>query len=256
MEQDKAKKYFWTLLDAFLALLIIGLVWSIAMAKRYGDTFANSLQPSRLLTVSAEGKTLVSPDTATLTFSVLSRGVDPEKVADESNKLMSGAIEFVKSQGIDTKDIQTTGYNLSPEYTYDDKNHRTYITGYTLTQTATVKIHDFAKIAPVVGGIAERGVNQISGVSFSVDDPEKFLSRARADAFAKAKTKAEEMAVESGAHLGRVVSVGEYQAGPIPYAMSAAKMGMGGGAETIAPPTIEPGTQELRLQVTISYALE
>src|SRR4030042_2540396 len=114
----------------FLALVILySLLWG--PAKKY----TNSLMPARTVSVSAEGKVTVSPDIAKLSFSVVSEGKNPETLAESNNKKMNAAIDFVKSKGIEEKDVKTTDYNLSPRYAYDEDTRRSFISGYTLTQT-------------------------------------------------------------------------------------------------------------------------
>ena len=252
MNTEKSKQYFWLLLDIALAAFILNLIFFVMpTVKKLGDSF----YAARTLNISAEGKTTVSPDIAETSFSVVSRGQDPKRIAESNNKKVTVAIEFVKSQGVDAKDIKTTGYNLSPDYKYIEETQESVITGYTLTQTVRVKIRDLPKAAEIIGGLPPLGVNQIGGISFTVDEPEKFLKEAREDAFRKAKAKAEEIARESGVKLGRIVNVGEFMSGPpVPYFYG--KEGIGGGGDIAAVvPRIEPGTEELRVQVSLTYAI-
>ncbi len=251
METDQVKKYFWILLDILIAGIIVNLVFFVIPAVR---NYGKSLIASRTLIVSASGKTFAAPDIAESSFSVVSRGKNPDELADTNNQKISAVIDFLKSSGLDSKDIKTTGYNLSPDYRYDPQTERNFITGYTMTQTVSVKIRDLTKVAKIVGGITPLGVNQIGGINFTIDDPESSLGTARADAFQKAKKKAQDIASQSGVRLGRVLSVSESPGYPIPYYRT--DITAFGGAKEASAPTIEPGTQELTAQVTITYELE
>ena len=216
------------------------------------NNYGKSLAASRTLVVSAAGKTFAPPDIAQTSFSVVSRGKNPDDLSNTNNDKMSAAVGFLKSSGIDAKDIKTTAYDLSPNYQYDPQTGRNFITGYTMTQTVTVKIRDLANVAKVLGGLTPLGVNQIGGINFTIDDPDKAMSAARADGLAKARAKAMDIASQSGVRLGRVITVSESQYTPIPYyGLGAAPM-----AKEAAAPTIEPGTQELTDQVTVTYELE
>lgn len=238
----------------FFVFLMAAVVYSLFFgpAKKYSD----SLMPAKTITVSAEGKVTVSPDIAKLSFSVVSEGIDPKTLADDNNKKMKLAIDFVKSQGIDEKDIKTTDYNLSPKYEYDEKTKKTFISGYTLTQTVLVKIRDLNKVADVLAGLPPLGINQISSVSFDINDPEKYLSDARNQAFDKVKEKAVAMAEKNGVNLGQVINFYEYQ--PITYyGQTKAVSGLGGG-EAAAPvlPQIQAGSQEVTVQVSVVYEIK
>ncbi len=251
--ENNLKQYFWLLLDLFLAAAVVGLLFfAFPIAGKYKD----SLYPTRSMTVTAEGKTLVSPDIATTSFSVVSRGQNPDELASRNNELVSQAIDFVKSKGVEAKDIRTTGYNLQPNYEYDEARRTSFISGYTLTQTVTLKVRDLPKVGEILGGLPELGINQIGGVSFGVDEPEKYLAEAREEAFRVAREKAEAMARAAGVKLGRVLNVNEYQGGPIyPYYAAEKAVGMGGGGVAVPAPTIEPGSEEITVNVTVSYEL-
>ena len=238
---------------AFLGFLTLVIIYSFFWGpiKKYSD----SLMPVRTINVSAEGKVTVSPDIAKLSFSVVSEGANPKTLADNNIKKMNAAIDFIKSKGIDEKDIKTTEYNLSPRYEYDEKTRTSYITGYTLTQTVSVKIRDLNKVAEVLSGLPPLGINQISSISFDVDDPEKYLSDARGQAFDKVKEKAKAMADKNGVTLGEIINFYEYQS--IPYYGNLKTLGMGGGAEAApALPQIQPGTQEVTMQVSVTYEIK
>lgn len=255
MDINFGKSYFWILIDLLAIALIINLVFFVMPTiKHYGD----SLYPVRTIMVSAEGKTTVTPDIANTSFSVVSRGKNPQDLADNNNQKVTAAIDFVKSQGVDAKDITTTGYNLSPDYQYDQQLQRSYITGYTLTQTVTLKIRDLKKVADIIGGLTPLGVNQIGGINFTIDDPETYLAKARSEAFTKAQKKAMDMAAANGVSLGRVMNVSEYQGGiPYPYYANGTSGVMKEmAAPSVSAPTIEPGSQEVTINVSLTYELQ
>jgi uncharacterized protein len=251
---DGAKKYFWILLDVFIAVAVVAVVF---FGLPFLARLTNGFYPARTITVSADGKTTASPDLAELSFSVVSQGKDPQTLSTDNNDKMSAVLQFVESQGITEKDITTTNYDLSPNYQYDKNTQRNFIVGYTLTQTLEVKVRDLSKVASVLGGLTPLGVNQIGSVSFTFDDPEKFLAAARADAFTKAEAKAAQMAAAAGVSLGRVVNVAEnnYVPGPRPLYVSANSAMGAGGAEVASAPSIQPGTQDVTDTVNITYEL-
>jgi len=201
---NESKFWFWVLLDALLAALIIGVlgVGLPALAQ-----WTASVPPARTIMVTAQGMTTATPDLAEITFSVVSTGQNPQTLQENNVSKMNAALEFLQAQNIATSDIATTGYDLEPSYNYDNTSQRNYITGYTLTQTVTVKIHDLTNVATVLGGLAPLGVNQIGGVNFTFNDPNEFVAVARADAMSQAEVKAQQMASEAGAALGEVVNV-------------------------------------------------
>lgn len=243
------------IIAVFLVFLGFVILYSLFLgpAARY----ANSLTPARIVNISAEGKVTTIPDIAKTSFSVVSEGNDVAKIVDENNKKINKAIEFAKSQGINEKDIKTTQYNLSPRYIYDEKTRRSYISGYEMTQTISLKIRDFTKIGSILSGLPDLGINQTGGISFEIDELEKYLAEARDKAFDKAMEKAKNMADKNKVKLGKVVNFSEFSGGlPALY-------GLGGGgtefdimAKSVAVPSIQPGSEEVTVQVNVTYEIK
>ncbi len=250
MQTENYKSWFWLLLDVALGVLI--LIWLFAGLPA-ALKFKDSLSSASVINVVSEGKTTVSPDIAEVSFSVVSRGKNPQELADMNNSKMSAVIDNLKAQGVADADIKTTSYDLSPDYQYDRSTQRSFITGYTLTQTVHVKIRDLAKVAVILGGVTPLGVNQIGGINFKVDNEDAALAAARANAIAKAKAKAQDMAKASGVSLGRLLSISEF-GGVQPFYYDKAMLGMGGPGPAAAP-TIQPGTQDVTLNVSLTYEL-
>jgi|SRR3989344_494661 len=253
MELDQTKKSLYGALTLLVIVIVIVIVYSIfwGPAKRISDSY----MPARVINVSAEGKVVAEPDIAHISFSVVSRSSDPEKLADLNNKTMNAALGYVKSQGVDAKDIKTTQYNLYPTYGYIRDTGVSYITGYELTQSVQLTIRDLTKVARILGALPEYGINQISSISYDVDKPETYMSEARAMAFKTAKEKADSMAKSTGVSLGSIVTFSEYQQGPGPIPYYSA-LGKGGGvAESVTPPSVQPGSQEIIVNVSVMYEI-
>ena len=253
VKPEVTKKVFWILLNVVLVVVVILGFSAVKALWRYGG----SVYPSRVVSVSAQGKVTVSPDIATLSFSVISEGTDPEKLQADNTDRVNAALDFVKSEGVDAKDIKTAGYNLSPRYEYDEKTRKTTIGGYVLTQSVAVKIRDLTKVGKIFGGLPARGVNEISGLVFSVEDPDKFLNEARQEGFDKARAKAKSMAEQNHARLGSVITFNESGGGyPMPIYATAESIGKGGDMGGPVPaPTIEPGSQDVTVWVNVTYEI-
>jgi len=241
---------------AFLIFLSIVIIYSLFFGPI--KKFSDSLMPVRTITVSADGKVVVSPDIAKISFAVVSEGVDPKTISQENIKNINTAIDYLKTKGIEEKDIKTTQYNLSPKYEYDEKTRKTFISGYTLTQNVLVKIRDLNKVAEVISGLTEVGINRIDSISFEIDEPEKYFAEARNQAFEKAKKKAEEMALKNSVKLGKVINFSEWEPTTRPYD-SLRTFGMGGEGSVAASsvlPKIQPGSEEITINVNITYEIK
>jgi uncharacterized protein len=250
MEQ-KIKNYLGI---AIIATLIVSAYGILSFVRSY----ATVTQTSSFST-SAEGKVVAIPDIAQFSFSVVTQGgINLQDTQDENTNKTNGAIAFVKSKGVDAKDITTQGYNVEPRYQYyncsrDDTVCPPYeIVGYTITQSILVKVRNFDVIGDLLSGVVANGANTVSQLSFTVEDPAELQNQAREKAIAKAKEKAKSIAKAGGFRVGKLLSIneGSYYPGPI-FSAAEAK----GGATPISP-TIEPGSYDVTINVTLTYEIK
>jgi len=194
------------------------------------------------INVQGEGKITAIPNVAEINISVISEA--------KTNKIT----EFLKSNSIEEKDIKTINYDLSPKYQYE--KGKTEVIGYVQSQTLLVKVRKFEKVGDVIKGAIEIGANQVGDLRFTIDDPVIYRAQAREKAILNAKEKAIQIAKSSGIKLGRVINVVEgYVSVPEPqrYYMEKA-YGVGGG--DLLPPSIEKGSQEIVVSVTVTFAVK
>ncbi len=244
----------------FLGFAIIVALISFSYAVlSYSSSFSKSIEPSsfRSFTVSSEGESVSVPDVAEFSFTVLTEGgTDIGSLQEENTSKMNKAIKFVKDHEIDEKDIKTEQYNLTPRYQRynceDGPCPPPEIVGYTIKQTVKVKIRDFEKIGEILSGVVDNGANTVSRLSFTIDDPTEVENEAREEAISKAKEKAEAIAEAGGFKLGRLLSIQEGRSGGYqPVYMESAKV-----ASDAAVPSIEPGSEEVTVNVTLKYEIK
>lgn len=251
---EKIKNY----LGAVLIIVLLVLAFS---AVFYVVNYSKIIDPSsfRSFAVSGEGKAAAIPDVAEFSFSVITQGgkniSDLQKEnTDKSNKI----IEFLKSNGIEDRDIKTENYNLEPRYQYSNCREGTIcpppeITGYSITQTVSVKVRDFKKTGDILSGAVAHGANSVSQLAFTIDNIENLQNKARSEAMAKAKAKAKNISEAGDFRIGRLLSVEEGFI-PLPPVFSKREsFGMGGDS---AAPEIQPGTQEITVSVTLRYEIK
>lgn len=253
---------------------VFGILASSYAAVSYVKTYSRSIEPGsyRSFPVTGEGKVVAVPDVAEFTFSVITQGgKDLSKLQQDNTERINRAIGFIKSNGVDSKDIKTQGYNLEPRYQNIYCKPAVYsesfpvidrtcpppeIVGYTITQTVSVKVRDFSKIGELLSGVVSAGANSVSQLSFVIDDRTELENKAREEAIGKAQEKAKSIAKAGRFKLGKLISINEGWGGPVPYMRyeSFAKSADGGGAAS-PPPTIEPGSQEIAVNVTLVYEI-
>jgi uncharacterized protein YggE len=215
-------------------------VTSVTTAKT--DTFS----------VTGEGKVNVPPDIAIITAGVQAQGTTVKMAQDLLNTNINAVSAAVKSAGIPSKDIQTSGYSIYPQYDYRGGNPK--ISGYRASSNLTIKVRAIDNANAVIDAATGAGANQLGGIRFDVDDKTKAQNEAREKAVAQARSKAENAARIAGFSLGKIINYSEdFGNAPQPIPMMA-KADMAGSAEV--PTQVETGTNEIMVTVTLSYQIQ
>jgi uncharacterized protein YggE len=173
--------------------------------------------------------------------------------------IVDAALDSVKGAGISKDDITTTSYNVSPHYVSTPCPMGAYCTnnsatsGYDVSESVQVKVHDTTKVPAILQGLAKANVQNVSGPQFVVDEPQKVMQEARAAAIKKAQADAKILASQLGVHLGKVVSFTENNGNNTPYPMYAKSAG---ATDSVAvPPTIPVGQNEYTDTVSVTYEI-
>lgn len=209
-------------------------------------------QKSTTFDVTGEGKVTVIPDVALITVGVLANGSTVKAAQDQMNAAINKVSGGIKNLGVESKDIETTNYNINPEYDYSAGSQK--IKGYSASTNLSIKVRQIEKANAVIDSATANGANQVGGISFDVLDKTKIEDEARMKAVAQAKKKASQAAKIAGFKLGRIVNYSENQAGdirPIPM-MAFAEAKAGGGVPT----EIETGSSDITVIVTLSYDIQ
>lgn len=269
-------------------MIVVGIPVYVgaAVLSAYYDRAVNPAA-FREFTVTGEGKADIKPDVATLQLSVLSEGgTNVTDVQKSNTDKMNKVISFVKSKEVKDEDITTSNYSISPRYQYFDcsaplplslpaigapdapKTSEArpeiqpsakvcpppQIVGYSVSQSASVKVRDFGKIGEILSGATAQGANSVYGPSFDLDDLASYEKAARDQAITRAKEKAEDMARAGGFTLGRLISIDENMSSPNYYGVYGK-----GGSEMVAmdaAPQIEAGTQRVSIQARLRYEIK
>ncbi len=168
----------------------------------------------RTIEVTGTGEARTRPDQATASFTVLRSAETAQVALDEVNAAMAKVTAGMRDAGAEDRDLQTSGFSISPQYRYDqNRNDGTQeppkIVGYEVRNTLTVTIRDVAKVGEILDKAVTLGVNQGGDIGFGLADPKKTRDAARRDAIADAKTTAALYADAAGVTLGGVREISE-----------------------------------------------
>jgi uncharacterized protein YggE len=231
------------LLAVLLIVLIVSQVYNVqSKTKEVND--------KHIITISAEGKVIAKPDLVTVSAGVQTNGDTAVNAQADNTKKMNAVISYIKNKvGIKDEDVSTQNYSIYQNYL----NGSSTPSGYVVNQTLVIKLHDLNKASDLLAGLTQNGINQVQSVDYSINDPDNVREQAREMALSNAKDKASKLANAAGVKLGQLVSFSENTnpGGPIIYDAKASGMG-GGGAS----PQLEPGTQEVTADISVTYEIK
>lgn len=208
-----------------------------------------------LVHVNGIGEVKVQPDQVLLNIGIEIREQKLEQARKQVDARAAAIIAYLKKQGIDAKDIQTSFMNVQPIYegvSFGKANPDFYLA----QKTMIILIRKLNRFDEITTGLYDLGINRIDGISFQISDMEKYKAEARKQAVQNAKQKATSLTSQLGGKLGKVYSIQEVEnnGGPRPYQ---AKIMMAESAmDRVEGPTIAGGEVVITSRVDVSFVIE
>lgn len=246
-------KLFTLLLSIFFVYLLVWFVGQIRNEfKRYDYIGRGEFRD--ILNVEGQGKAIGKPDVAILNLGVLSEAKEVLVAQNENTQKVNQLIEKIKGLGIESKDIQTVNYSITPQYDWIEGKQ--VFRNYLVTQNLNVKVRNLNLLGQILQVAGSSGANQVSGINFTLDNPEELKAQAREKALANAYEKANFFAQKAGLKLGKVVYINEssYLPSPTPLRSFSTLEGMGGGE--VPTPNIESGSTEVQVNLSVGFEIK
>jgi uncharacterized protein YggE len=240
-----------------LAVLGVLAVTSVAIVSILRDRLVNPTQNQ--VSVIGQGKVSYQPDIANVTLGVqIDKAPTADAALKQLNEKIANTISSLESLGIKKEDIKTQAYALNPQYDY--KDNVSIVSGYGANQKLTIKISDIVSnqeiVNQVVATAGSAAANQVVGIDFSVSNMNDLKQQAKILAITDARSKSDGLAKAAGVKLGKVENwfENEVQSPGAPIA----NMGYGGSdvASTKITPQIPSGTQEIIIEVGLTYEVK
>lgn len=195
-----------------------------------------------------------APDTAQIGAGVMTRASTAQEAVRRNAEAMDKLIEKLRQLGIERKDVQTSNFNLNPNYQYNQQTGEQSFVGYDVNNQVSVKLRDIKRAGEVLDALVSAGANNIYGPNFTLDDDREAKAVARSNAFKRGQQMAEEYARMAGYSGVRLLEVSEsFQSfGPMPAMEQAVRVAS--SAKGAATP-IEQGDVGVGVTVTVKYEM-
>jgi len=230
------------------------------------------------ISFSGHGEVTAVPDIANIYFTI---SQDAKTVKDAQASVVvieEKALDLLKAKGVEDKDIQTANASFYPKYEYRNTvcpptpmgagsagiaispsspyycpPGKQVLTGYTASESITVKIRNIDSVGDIMQGLGTTGVSDLNGPNFAIDKEDTLKAEARKKAIDDAKAKAEVLAKDLGVRLGKITSFSE--SGNFPIMYSTNSMMKDSASMEPTPAVIPKGENTISSDVTITYEI-
>ena len=203
-----------------------------------------------MVMVTGEGSVKVTPDQVVIKSRIEHTGDDAQQVKKQNDEVVDKVIKYLKSEGVEEKNIQTDYVNLNKNYNYDNKTYT-----YVANQAISITLEDLKNYEKIMSGLLKAGLNRIDGVQFKSSEMEKYETEARKLAVLNAKSKASEYAAPLNQSIGKAISISEIETNNFPPMYRANEM-MKASADGAQQETIAPGELEVTAKVNVGFELK
>lgn len=150
-------------------------------------------QPERRrMTVTGEGSVSAQPDTVSIQLGVRTESESVLQAEQENASVMNQVIDALIGTGIPRENIKTASFTISPLYDFVEGEQ--VFRGYQVINSITVELNDVSKAGLVIDTAVQNGVNQVSSLQFSLQNPEIYYNDALDKALKNAISKATSIA--------------------------------------------------------------
>jgi uncharacterized protein YggE len=227
---------------AVVAAALLALAALSGIARPEGARSAAE-EAQDTVTVTGTGTVETAPDEATFGFGVVTKARTAGEALAANSAQARRLIAALVAAGVDRKDIRTAMVSLSPRV----NDNGDVIIGYTAQNSVSVTLRNLDKAGAIIDAAVAAGANDVQGPSLAKRSQDRLYRDALKGAYDDARTKAQALAAASGRSVGKVQTV--IEGGSVqPLVMARA-------ADAAAPTPIEPGTQEIQAQLTVTFAL-
>ena len=230
------------------ALFVSILIFSAAFSPAAADDTPR-------IQVTGMGEATLVPDMAEVQLAVTREADTARAALDANNEAMTTVLAALREEGIEERDLQTSGFSIQPRMVYPsdrEENPTPRIVGYTVSNQLSVRVRDLSRLGTIIDRSVTLGVNEGGHIAFSHSDPASAIDEARTEAVRDALRRARTLATAAGGSLGRVRMITEQDATSPPVPVKRLEMAMR-ASDTVP---VAAGEHTYRVHVTMTFEYE
>ena len=213
--------------------------------------------------VTGTGSMNLAPDITLVMLGVEATFPSVTEARNEAATAMEAVVSAVKANGLTDEDIQTTSFNIWPQYDRQEimtngvRSTVRVLSGYTVSNDVVIKVRNLDAVGTIIDAVVDAGGDaaRINGIDFSIEDPGAYTTDLREDAVNAAIENAKHFAALTGVTLGKLVYVTEVSDEPVVQGIAESRAF---ALPAAAAPTtgISGGSLDLTLTVRAGFAIE
>ena len=239
-------------MKAFRILMIV-LAMAVPVAAQMPTVPSNPSADPDTISVTGMGRVNLVPDRFSFNVGVQTTAPTVEEAVNQNNARIVAVIAALKKSGATSEEIQTSNFNIYPQQEYE-QGKAPRVVGYQVSNSVTVTKKQIADAGRLLQVAIAGGVNQTSGLTFSVSDPARGRDQGLRSAFEDAKAKAALLAQAAGRTLGSAISIIEGSAPSMPPRPMRMVGSMMAKSEVSEVP-VESGSDERSFTVSVVFTM-
>ena len=215
--------------------------------------------------VTGTGEVNLSPDIAIVRLGVETIAPTVTESRNQAATAMDAVTASLRRNNLTDQDIQTTSFNILPEYDYRDmlvngvRTNTRVLTGYRVRNTVVITIRDLDAVGAIIDDVVNVGGDaaRVDGIDFSIEDRRAFAAQLREAAVESAMENARHFASLTGVTLGKLSYISEVgSGGPVLEDAGLERQVAFAAAAAVPPTTVVGGSLGLSLTVRAGFAIE
>ena len=210
-------------------------------------------KPAETISVSAEGKSQVTPNIAKITATIESKNINLDEARRQNEIKVSTIINKLKELGIEKKDIKTQNISAGPGGEIQIYPPRRPDTN-AFSTSLEVTLRNFEIADETLATLTQNGATNLYGPNLTLDEKaqEDAKAKARENAVEAARKKAQQLAKLSERRLGKAVKIQEQQDIIFPQPLIAT----GEFDLKRKASQIQPGQNEVTINLLVDFSLK
>lgn len=245
------KKLSFVFATTVVLVFLMGMI-PIANYKVLAAEDKISEAEARTINVNGDGEVNAVPDVAYVSLGVTTEKSNVAEAQKNNSAAINNVIEAIKKAGVESENIKTSNYTISPKYNYEDKTGNGTLVGYTITSTLSITVKNINSVGNIIDTAIANGANDSNGITFGVSDYQKYYNAALKNAILNAQVKGQTVADSINVKLSTPVKIIENSSSsPIEYPVFYEKNASASSSQDM---TVEKGTYKIKANVSLIYS--